>query len=90
MDPDFETEEAIKRSSVVIDCTPRGIGHSNKLKYYERFKKIVEKLKFSRIKLEQNYVEASELILSDRKHLDNNPLEITKNDIISLLKKIND
>ena len=62
----------------------------NKSKYYERFKKIVEKLKFSRIKLEQNYVEASELILSDRKHLDNNPLEITKNDIISLLKKIND
>ena len=37
MDPDFETEEAIKRSSVVIDCTPRGIGHSNKLKYYEKF-----------------------------------------------------
>lgn len=37
MDPDLETEEAIKRSSVVIDCTPRGIGHANKAKYYEKF-----------------------------------------------------
>ena len=35
MDPDFEAEESIKRASVVIDCTPRGIGQSNKLNYYE-------------------------------------------------------
>ena len=62
----------------------------NKSKYYERFKKIVNKLDFSRIKLKQNYDDASKMILEDRKHLDNNPLEITKNDIISLLKKIND
>ncbi len=38
MDPDFETEESIKRASVIIDCTPKGIGHSNKLNYYEKFK----------------------------------------------------
>ncbi len=37
MDPDFETEEAIKRSSVVIDCTPKGIGHQNKEDYYSKF-----------------------------------------------------
>ena len=37
MDPDFETEESIKRASVVIDCTPKGIGRSNKLNYYESF-----------------------------------------------------
>ena len=37
MDPDFETVESIKRSSVVIDCTPRGVGHANKVKYYEKF-----------------------------------------------------
>ncbi|MCH7575195.1 MAG: hypothetical protein IIA59_08720 [Candidatus Marinimicrobia bacterium] len=38
MDPDFSTEEAIDRASVVIDCTPKGIGHKNKAEYYERFK----------------------------------------------------
>ena len=39
LDPDFETEEAIKRATVVIDCTPRGIGHKNKEKYYHKFMK---------------------------------------------------
>ncbi len=38
MDPDFETEESIKRATVVIDCTPKGVGHKNKLEYYEKFK----------------------------------------------------
>ena len=37
MDPSFDTEEAINRASVVIDCTPKGFGHENKHKYYEKF-----------------------------------------------------
>ncbi|HBR86935.1 MAG TPA: hypothetical protein DEA65_03745 [Candidatus Marinimicrobia bacterium] len=37
MDPNFTTEDAIKRSSVVIDCTPKGIGHKNKEKFYSKF-----------------------------------------------------
>ncbi|MFQ6674400.1 MAG: hypothetical protein ACE5GH_06415 [Fidelibacterota bacterium] len=37
IDPDFEAEEAIRRATVVIDCTPKGIGHRNKHKYYDRF-----------------------------------------------------
>ena len=44
LDPDFETEEAIKRATVVIDCTPRGIGHKNKEKYYHKFMDNVHKL----------------------------------------------
>ena len=39
LDPDFETEEAIKRATVVIDCTPKGVGHKNKEKYYQKFMK---------------------------------------------------
>ena len=42
MDADFETEEAIKRASVVIDCTPSGIGHKNKEKYYQKFSDTVK------------------------------------------------
>ena len=42
MDSDFETEEAIKRSTVVIDCTPKGVGHQNKLKFYEKFSEDVK------------------------------------------------
>ena len=37
MEPSFDTEEAINRASVVIDCTPKGFGHENKHKYYEKF-----------------------------------------------------
>tara|TARA_Y100001968_G_C19349768_1_gene714003 strand:+ start:14 stop:1075 length:1062 start_codon:yes stop_codon:yes gene_type:complete len=35
--PVYSTEEAIERASVVIDCTPKGIGHKNKQKYYNNF-----------------------------------------------------
>ena len=62
----------------------------NKSKFYERFLAIVKKLEFSEIYLKQDLNEASERILIDRKHLDNNPVDITKNEIISLLKDIND
>jgi glyceraldehyde-3-phosphate dehydrogenase (NAD(P)) len=37
MEPAHETVEALKRASVVIDCTPSGVGTSNKHEYYEKF-----------------------------------------------------
>jgi len=58
--------------------------------FYDRFYKIVKKLNFKGIFLKQNLDEAAELILTDKKHLDNNPQRISKNDIVFLLKKIND
>lgn len=61
----------------------------NSSKYYERFKKIVETFNFYKINLKQDVEKAAKLILEDRKHLDNNPLPVSKNDIISTLKKIN-
>jgi glyceraldehyde-3-phosphate dehydrogenase (NAD(P)) len=35
--PEFNTEDAIDRASVVIDCTPTGYGHQNKNDYYEKY-----------------------------------------------------
>ena len=35
--PQFDTEEAIDRATVVIDCTPKGFGHENKHNYYEKY-----------------------------------------------------
>ena len=60
----------------------------NNSKFYQRFSNIVKKLNFSKISLKQNYDEAADLILTDRKHLDNNPKQVSKQDIISLLEKI--
>jgi len=79
-----------------------GISHGHALAYtttahkfnnsifYERFLEIVKKLNFQPINLKQNLNDAAELILSDKKHLDNNPKTIQKNDIIDLLKKLNE
>ncbi len=38
LDPAYNAEEAIKRASVVIDCTPKGTGLLNKEKYYKKYK----------------------------------------------------
>ena len=34
---EFSTQEAIDRASVIIDCTPKGFGHDNKVKYYQNY-----------------------------------------------------
>ena len=57
--------------------------------FYERFLNIAKHLKFEKISLKQKIDRASDLILTDRKHLDNNPKSVTKEDIIELLDKIN-
>ena len=58
--------------------------------FYDMFRNLVKKMNFQKIFLKQDLNEASEIILADKKHLDNNPKNINQDDIISLLKKIND
>ena len=57
--------------------------------FYHRFLNLVHKLNFSQIMLEENIEKASKLIMSDRKHLDNNPKNVNKNDIEYLLQIVN-
>ena len=61
----------------------------NSSKYSKRFKKIVEEFQFEKIHLKQDLETAALLILKDQKHLDNNPLPVSKNDILEILQKIN-
>ena len=61
----------------------------NNSKFYDRFKFLVDKLNFKPIKLKQNLQNAAKLIQTDRKHLDNNPKNISNDDIVKLLKLIN-
>ena len=61
----------------------------NNSKFDKRFKQIVKVLEFSPIKICTPLDKAAELILNDKKHLDNNPKLISKNEIIELLKNIN-
>jgi succinate semialdehyde reductase len=60
----------------------------NKSIYYERFKKIAQKLKFEPLKLKQPLDAAADIIMPDRGHLDNNPIDVTKHDVITCLDEI--
>jgi len=42
INPVYNAGEAIKRASVVIDCTPKGTGLINKEKYYKKYKNKVK------------------------------------------------
>ena len=57
----------------------------NESVFYDRYKNLVRKLNFEEINLKQNIENAANLILLDRKHLDNNPKEISKSEITKLL-----
>lgn len=37
MEPTYESIEALERASVVIDCTPSGVGTQNKLEFYDKY-----------------------------------------------------
>jgi succinate semialdehyde reductase len=58
--------------------------------FYDRFLKVVKKLQFTKISLKQDIHEASETILLDKKHLDNNPQKVTGKDVEKLLNIINE
>ncbi len=55
--------------------------------FTNRFERITKKLEFDKISLKQEIIEAVKTILTDRRHLDNNPLEVKEENIINILKK---
>ncbi len=63
--------------------------HFNNSPFYERFKSLVKKLNFPPIQLSQDFKGAADLIQLDRKHLDNNPKNVTNDDIMKMLSLIN-
>ena len=56
--------------------------------FYNRYKNLVSKLNFEEICLKQNLENAANLVMLDRKHLDNNPINISKSEVLKLLQEI--
>jgi glyceraldehyde-3-phosphate dehydrogenase (NAD(P)) len=48
LEPSTTTEEAIYESSVIIDCTPSGVGHENKRKYYSKYDRTLSGIKYKK------------------------------------------
>jgi malonic semialdehyde reductase len=81
------SNEGVPHGYALSSCTT--IAHSfNRSTYYERFKRICQKLKFEPLTLKQPLDNAADVIMPDRGHLDNNPIPVTKEDIISCLDQI--
>jgi succinate semialdehyde reductase len=81
------SNEGIAHGYALSSCTT--IAHEfNKSTYYERFKKICQKLKFERLTLQLPVDQAADVIMPDRGHLDNNPVPITKDNVVYCLEKI--
>ncbi|HSE99371.1 MAG TPA: iron-containing alcohol dehydrogenase [Nitrososphaeraceae archaeon] len=81
------SNEGVPHGYSLSSCTT--VAHKfNESIFYDRFKRICQKLKFEPLKLKQPLDEAADVIMPDRGHLDNNPKEVTKEDIIKCLDEI--
>jgi len=81
------SNEGVPHGYALSSCTT--VAHQfNKSEYSERFKKICQKLKFEPLSLKQSLDNAADVIMPDRGHLDNNPIDVTKQDIVKCLDEI--
>jgi malonic semialdehyde reductase len=81
------SNEGVPHGYSLSSCTT--VAHKfNESIFYERFKRICQKLKFEPLKLKQPLDEAADVIMPDRGHLDNNPKEVSKGVIIKCLDEI--
>ncbi|HMH09732.1 MAG TPA: iron-containing alcohol dehydrogenase, partial [Candidatus Nitrosopolaris rasttigaisensis] len=81
------SNEGVAHGYALSSCTT--VAHEfNKSAYYERFKKICQKLKFEPVVLKQPIDQAADIIMPDHGHLDNNPVPVTKENVIYCLEKI--
>jgi succinate semialdehyde reductase len=81
------SNEGVPHGYALSSCTT--VAHKfNKSIYYKRFKEIANKLKFEPLKLKQPLDAAADVIMPDKGHLDNNPIPVSKQDVIQCLDEI--
>jgi len=81
------SNEGVPHGYALSSCTT--VAHKfNKSIYHKRFKEIAQKLKFEQLKLKKPLDQAADDIMPDRGHLDNNPIAVSKQDVIKCLDEI--
>lgn len=81
------SNEGVPHGYSLSSCTT--VAHKfNKSIFYERFKEIVKKLGFEKLDLKTPVDVAAETVMTDRGHLDPNPISVTKEDIMKCLNDI--
>jgi len=82
------SNEGVPHGFSLSSCTT--VAHKfNKSIFYEKFKEVIEKLGFDKLDLKAPVDEAADTVMTDKGHLDPNPIPITKENVIQCLNDIN-
>lgn len=81
------SNEGVPHGYSLSSCTTIAHKH-NKSIFYERFKECVEKLGFDKLDLKADVSAAADIVMTDRGHLDPNPIPISKQDVVQCLEDI--
>jgi succinate semialdehyde reductase len=82
------SNEGVPHGYSLSSCTTVAHKH-NKSIFYDRFKEAMEKLGFDKLELKADVSEAADVVMTDKGHLDPNPIPILKNDVVKCLEDIN-
>lgn len=81
------SNEGVPHGYSLSSCTAVAHKH-NKSVFYDRFKEAMDKLGFDKLELKADVSDAADIIMTDRGHLDPNPIPISKEDVVKCLEDI--
>jgi len=81
------SNEGVPHGYSLSSCTTIAHKH-NKSIFYDRFKEIIEKMGFDKLELQADVDQAADVVMTDRGHLDPNPIPISKEDVVKCLNDI--
>jgi len=83
------SNEGVPHGYSLSSCTTVAHKH-NKSIFYDRFKEIIEKMGFDKLELKADVNQAADVVMTDKGHLDPNPIPISKEDVVKCLNDIKD
>ena len=81
------SNEGVPHGYSLSSCTTVAHKH-NKSIFYGKFKEAMDKLGFDKLELKADVSEAADTVMTDRGHLDPNPIPISKDDVVKCLEDI--
>ena len=81
------SNEGVPHGYSLSSCTTVAHKH-NKSIFYDRFKEIIEKMGFDKLELKADVHQPADVVMTDKCHLDPNPIPISKEDVVKCLNDI--
>jgi succinate semialdehyde reductase len=81
------SNEGVPHGYSLSSCTTVAHKH-NKSIFYDKFKEIIKKMGFDKLELKADVDQAADVVMTDKGHLDPNPIPILKEDVVKCLNDI--